>query len=254
MTANRPDRRPRRQSRDLDLSGPTPSREHDRRSGQRPAIGLDCHLVARRDNAAHATAFDHLCPVPPGGSSQGADELAGSDEPMRRHHKAPDDVLAQVRLFGARRLRVEQPERDTLHFEPRGSVPEPPHSLFGDRNLQRTAAPVENRESAVGLRARDEIVEEIQAADRQIEKGRGRAHFNVRRENAGRRVRRPHARRSLFYDLHRRAAACKLIGHGAAHYSSADDDNIRGTGHGLDCRQVPVNGTVSSGWDVSITP
>ena len=60
-----------------------------------------------------------------------------SFSPARRDNQPANDVVAQVRFFGARRLRVEQPESDVLRFEPRGRVPELPHPLFSERDLQR---------------------------------------------------------------------------------------------------------------------
>src|SRR5207247_7724004 len=118
LAANGAHRRPRRQSYDLDVPGPTPRREYGGRSSERPAIGFHDDIAPREQNPSHLTAFNHLRAVPPGRASQRADELSGCDESMQRHDEAADDVVAQMWLFGEYGLCVEEVQGNTLRLEP----------------------------------------------------------------------------------------------------------------------------------------
>ena len=78
----------------------------------------------------------------------------------------------------------------------------------------------------------DKLVEQVEAADGELEQRPVFARFDVRRQHAGRRLRRAHARRPIVDDLHRRAAARQLVGDRAADDARADDDDVARSCHG----------------------
>ena len=59
------------------------------------------------------------------------------------------------------------------------------------------------------------------------------ARLDVRREHAGRRLRRAHADRAIVDDLDRRAAARQLVRDRAPDDAGADDDDVGRATHGV---------------------
>jgi hypothetical protein len=141
------------------------------------------------------------------------------------------DIMAQLRLLRVRSCCVEHFERDTSGGQPARDVSQVGHSFSGVGNLDRARSVVADGSARIASDARHELVVELEATDRKIEKQRvSILGLRIWREHAGRRLRGAHSRQPVVDDLNRCAAAGQFVRHRASHDSSADDQNVRGTG------------------------
>jgi hypothetical protein len=119
---------------------------------------------------------------------------------MRVDHEAAHDDVADERLLGPDSRGVEQPCAHTALREGVSAGGERAHLRLVQGDVDGPVAVVRNRRAAFGRDARDEIVVEIETAHRQVVKRSVRTGFDVRRQHAGRRLRRAHADRPLVDD------------------------------------------------------
>ena len=104
------------------------------------------------------------------------------------------------------------------------------HRAFLQRDVDRPRSP--------GTATATPLVAEMSASTKSSNRSRLRTarpssglvcgRFDVRREDAGRRLRGAHAGRAFVDEFHRRAAARQLAGHGAPDDAGADDDDVGG--------------------------
>ena len=92
--------------------------------------------------------------------------------------------------------------------------------------IDRAGPPVRNGCAAFGRHAPDELVVKIETADGRAEQRRAVAHLDVRREHAGRRLRRTHRDRTIVDDPHGGTATRELARDGATDDPGADDKNV----------------------------
>src|SRR5207253_184603 len=76
--------------------------------------------------------------------------------------------------------------------------------------------------------ARDEVVVQTEAADRQVEERTLVPSLDIGGQNAGRGLCRAHSCVACIHHLHRRASTRELVGHCAADNAGADNNDIRG--------------------------
>ena len=100
-----------------------------------------------------------------------------------------------------------------------------------ERDLQRAAARVLHRHGAGRSDARDEIVVEVEAAAAQLAQRTGLMTLDVRRQHAGRGLRRAGTQFARVEDGHLGPGRGQLMGAGAADHAGADDDDFGRLGH-----------------------
>ncbi len=121
-------------------------------------------------------------------------------------------------------------------FEPRrrrgcGAGPQKARGGLVGRDLQRTAAPVVDQGAGLGGGAADEVVVEIEAAQRQLEERTAFVRFDVRREHSGRRLRRSARDRARVEQPNLRAAPRKLARDRATNDAGTHDDDACAFAH-----------------------
>ncbi len=202
LAANRPDRHARRHAGDLDVGRPAAGREDDGAAGQRATVGFDDHLdLVSGGDAADPALLDELAAAASCGGGEGARQLPGCDEPVRFDQQTAGDAVSEQRLFRPRRTRVEQQRGDAAPFEHARGRAKRGQRRFVNRDVERAGAAVRNGYAAVGRRARDERVVQIETADGQVQQRVAFARLDERREDSGRCLRRAHADSAIVDDL-----------------------------------------------------
>ena len=104
---------------------------------------------------------------------------------MRVDDEAADDDVAHQRLLGADGRGVEQPRAHAALGEGVSAGGEPAHFHLAHGDVDGPVAMIGNRRAAFSRDTRDEIVVEIETANRQVLKRSVRTGFDVRRQHAG---------------------------------------------------------------------
>ena len=109
-----------------------------------------------------------------------------------------------------------------------------------ERDFERAGAPVRDGDPPLAAATpRDELVVQLEAADGELEQRTAFVRLDVRRQHAGRRLRRAHAGRPIVDDLDRRAAPRQLVRDRAADDAGADDNDVARSCHVCDLTLSP---------------
>jgi len=201
--------------------------------GAGTAAGFDDEIAVGFCDASHAAAFDNLGSTAPRRHGEGARQLTSDDEALAGNEETRHGSVANQRLGSTDAVSVDELTRDGPARQEIGRRPQPRDIVVIDRNIQRAGAAEVDRHAAVGGSPLDELVEETKAADGKRQERRAFARFDVRRQHAGRRLRRAHACGPLIDYLHRGAPPRELVRDGASDDAGAHDDDVRGArGHG----------------------
>ena len=232
LTTHRPDRNARTHAFDFDLSAPASRREHDAVAGQRSAFRFDQQIAAAtaRD-ALHAAVLDQLSAMTTRCGRESACQFTCGHVPMDADQQSAGNVGGQVRLFSPSGVRIEHLRGDSFGLQMLRALEQTRHRLLVQRDFHRAVATIGDRSTAGCGDACDECVEEVEASDGELEQRSVVARFEIRREHAGRCLRRTHAGGPVVDDLNGGAAARQLVRHRAADDARADDDNVARGSH-----------------------
>ena len=160
-----------------------------------------------------------------------ARQFARRHEAVRLDHEAADRAVAELWLFGPHGRAIEKNRGHVATGEQVGLRPERPHFGVGGRDVEGASAVVGNRDAAIRRRAGDEVVEQIEAPDREAEERTLLTRLDVGRQHAGRRLRGAHADGAFVDELDRGSAPSELMRHRTSDDAGADDDDVGRTGH-----------------------
>ncbi len=156
---------------------------------------------------------------------------AARHEAVRLDHEAADCAVAELWLSGPHGRAIQENRGHIATEQHVGARPERPHFRVGGRDVESAGTAVRNREAAIRRHTGDEVVEQIEAPDREAEERTLLTRLDVGRQHAGRRLRGAHAHGAFVDELHRGAATSELVRHGAPDDAGADDDDVGRTGH-----------------------
>ena len=177
--------------------------------------------------------LDELRAVAARGGRQRARQLARRDVAVGGISRPPSDVASARCGSSARAPAASTSSAATPFRESAAALVRKRRNVSSSkRDVERARAVVRRSGTPLtGAHACDKCVEQVEAADGELEERAVLARFDVRREHAGRRLRRAHARRPIVDDLDRCAAARQLVRHRAADDARADDDDVARGSH-----------------------
>lgn len=147
--------------------------------------------------------------------------------------QAARDAVAEVGFFESSRGPIDQNRGHAAVREHAGGLAERLKVAIVQSDIERAGSPVRHGDPALCAGACDKVVVQVEAADAKVEQRVALARFDVRSQDACRRLRSAHADTAIVDDVHRRASPGELVGHCAADDAGSDHDDVGGAyGHG----------------------